>query len=110
MARSGLSEAVDASSGAPEKRCPQTPREHEAACQKPAFFTLRRRFVEQRHAASENNFARHPLGHPTVRSGPRPLSKKEMNRRRRGETQGSIERLHVETRADGYGLTSGAKP
>jgi hypothetical protein len=39
-----------------------------------------------------------------------PFSKKEMNWRRQGETQGSIESSCVATRVDGNGLTSGKKP
>jgi len=111
MARSGLSEAVEASSGAPEKRCLQTPREHEAASHKPTGLTLRRRFAEERLAARKSDFEKnHPGRSDRKVRFSRTLSKKEMNRKRQGETQGSIERSRVATRVSGYGLASGEKP
>jgi len=72
MARSGLSEAVVASNSTPEKRCFRMPREHEATSLEPTETALRRRPAEERLVASKNNFERHPLVHPTVRSGPDP--------------------------------------
>jgi hypothetical protein len=53
MTRSGLSEAVDASSGAPEKRCLQTPRDYGAVSQEPPNHALSRGFAEERPTASK---------------------------------------------------------
>jgi hypothetical protein len=64
MARPGLSEAVDALHGIPEKRCFRTLREHETTSRDPMETTLRRRPTEERLVVSKNDFERHPLEHP----------------------------------------------
>jgi len=74
MTRSGLSEAVDASSGAPENRCFQTPRDYGAVSHEPLSLALLRRLAEERLTVRKNDFERNPLEHPlrsvrTARSG-----------------------------------------
>jgi hypothetical protein len=64
MARPGPFEAVDASSGIPEKRCFRTLRERETTSRDPMETTLRRRPTEERLVVSKNDFERHPLEHP----------------------------------------------